>query len=123
MTTAAPITMAPLTAALITYALYLPGQGQAAYQLVPEEGIGEMSLVWLDPRLRRSRTPLEEQVELEDDDFEDEEDQWGTRLMNLEKGQQAIQRNLEEVILTIPEIVVQAIQSELKAERQSEDQQ
>ncbi|KAL8178774.1 UNVERIFIED_CONTAM: hypothetical protein K2H54_056396 [Gekko kuhli] len=56
--------------------------------------------------LRRSRTPHEEQVELEDDDLEEDDDPWGTRLANLEKGQQTIQRNLEEVMLTIPEIVI-----------------
>ncbi|KAL8203393.1 UNVERIFIED_CONTAM: hypothetical protein K2H54_051170 [Gekko kuhli] len=74
-------------------------QGQAIYQLMLEEGMGETS----------SRTPHEEQVELEDDDLEDDDDQWGTCLANLEKGQQAIQRNLEEVMLTIPEIMVRVI--------------
>ncbi|KAL8203344.1 UNVERIFIED_CONTAM: hypothetical protein K2H54_049295, partial [Gekko kuhli] len=45
-------------------------QGQALFQPVLEEGVGETSSVWLDPRPRRSRTPHEEQVELEDDDLE-----------------------------------------------------
>ncbi|KAL8172609.1 UNVERIFIED_CONTAM: hypothetical protein K2H54_002888 [Gekko kuhli] len=71
-------------------------KGQAIYRLGLEEGAGEISLVWMEPRPRHSRTPHEEQVELEDDDLEDEDDQWGTRLANLEKGQQAIQQNLEE---------------------------
>ncbi|KAL8190672.1 UNVERIFIED_CONTAM: hypothetical protein K2H54_058573 [Gekko kuhli] len=81
---------------------------QAAYQTVPEDGAGETSSVWLEPRPRESRTPHEEQVELEDDDFEGEDDHWGTHLTNLEKGQQAIE---QKVMLTIPEIVVRTIRA------------
>ncbi|KAL8221505.1 UNVERIFIED_CONTAM: hypothetical protein K2H54_068694 [Gekko kuhli] len=55
---------------------------------------------------RRSRTPHEEHVELEDDNLEEDDDLWGAHLENLEKGQQTIQRNLEEVMLTIPEIMI-----------------
>ncbi|KAL8207298.1 UNVERIFIED_CONTAM: hypothetical protein K2H54_053339 [Gekko kuhli] len=84
-------------------------QGQGLYQLVLEEGAGETSSVWLEPWPRRSRTPHEEQLELENDDLEEDVDPWGTHLENLEKGQQTIQGNLEEVMLTIPEIVIQAI--------------
>ncbi|KAL8185628.1 UNVERIFIED_CONTAM: hypothetical protein K2H54_056203 [Gekko kuhli] len=98
-------------------------QGQSLYQPMLEEGAGETSSVWLDPRPTHLRTLHEEQVELEDDDLEKDDDQWGTRLANLEKGQQVIQRNLEEVMLTIPEIVIRAIRAECEAERQREDQQ
>ncbi|KAL8207235.1 UNVERIFIED_CONTAM: hypothetical protein K2H54_049644 [Gekko kuhli] len=95
--------------------------GPLVYQPIPGYGLGETSSVWTETRPRDREAPVEEQVELEDDEYKDEED-WGPRLAALEKGQQKIQRNLEDVMLTIPEIIVRAIRAEQEAEGQGEDQ-
>ncbi|KAL8178761.1 UNVERIFIED_CONTAM: hypothetical protein K2H54_056281 [Gekko kuhli] len=69
---------------------------------MPGDVMGETSSVWTEMRPRDPEAPGEEQVELEDNEDED----WGPRLAALEKGQQKIQRNLEEVMLTILEIMM-----------------
>ncbi|KAL8220933.1 UNVERIFIED_CONTAM: hypothetical protein K2H54_056683 [Gekko kuhli] len=62
--------------------------------------------------------PVEEQVEIPDDEEEeDDKEDWGPHLAALEKGQRKIQQNLEEVMLTIPEVVIRVIQAEREAER------
>ncbi|KAL8221586.1 UNVERIFIED_CONTAM: hypothetical protein K2H54_070321, partial [Gekko kuhli] len=75
--------------------------------------------------LRRggTRTPPKEQVIMEEDDGKEEEDLWVTRLANLERGQHNTQQNLEEVMLTIPEIMIRALHAEHEAERQVRGQQ
>ncbi|KAL8221513.1 UNVERIFIED_CONTAM: hypothetical protein K2H54_068919 [Gekko kuhli] len=105
VTTTAPIMAAPIT--------YAPDSQwdlheQVIYQPMPGEGMGDMSSVWNEPVPRGPDVLAEEQVELDDDEEEDEED-WGPRLAALEKGQWKIQWNLEEVILTIPKMVVRVI--------------
>ncbi|KAL8220622.1 UNVERIFIED_CONTAM: hypothetical protein K2H54_050770 [Gekko kuhli] len=86
--------------------------GPMVYQHMPGDVMGETSSVWTETRPRGPDAPAEEQVELEEDDYKDEDEDWGSSLAALEKSQQRIQRNLEQVMLTIPEIVVQAIQAE-----------
>ncbi|KAL8185307.1 UNVERIFIED_CONTAM: hypothetical protein K2H54_045557 [Gekko kuhli] len=92
-----------------TFLTYQMGPGQLTqWSQIHPDSTAEIYLLieGLRHESRRSRIPHEEQVELEDDDFEEDDDQWGTCLENLEKGQQTIQRNLEEVMLTIPEIMM-----------------
>ncbi|KAL8221333.1 UNVERIFIED_CONTAM: hypothetical protein K2H54_066023 [Gekko kuhli] len=81
-------------------------QGHIAYQTLHGDAGGETSSVWLELWQGGMRTPPKEQVIVEDDNKEDEDDQWTNRLTNLERGQHNIQRNLEEVMLTIPKIVI-----------------
>ncbi|KAL8221552.1 UNVERIFIED_CONTAM: hypothetical protein K2H54_069745 [Gekko kuhli] len=80
--------------------------GPLVYQTMQGDVMGETSSVWIAPWLRDPEAPVEEQVELEDNDYEDEDEDWGPCLAALEKGQQKIQQNWEEVMLTILEIVV-----------------
>ncbi|KAL8219285.1 UNVERIFIED_CONTAM: hypothetical protein K2H54_017524 [Gekko kuhli] len=78
----------------------------------------DMSSVWREPlQGEGNQTPPEEEVSVGRDDRGDEEDPWTARLMNLERGQYKIQRDLEEMILTIPEIVIHALNAERVAGR------
>ncbi|KAL8220844.1 UNVERIFIED_CONTAM: hypothetical protein K2H54_055513, partial [Gekko kuhli] len=64
------------------------------------------SSVWREPlQGEGNRTPPEKEVSVGEDDGADEEDPWMACLTNLERGQYKIQRDQEEAILTIPEIV------------------
>ncbi|KAL8190347.1 UNVERIFIED_CONTAM: hypothetical protein K2H54_048894 [Gekko kuhli] len=72
-------------------------QGHMAYQTLHGDAGGETSLVWLKLWQGGMRTPPAKQVIVEDDNEEDEDDQWTNRLANLERDQDNILRNLEEV--------------------------
>ncbi|KAL8177455.1 UNVERIFIED_CONTAM: hypothetical protein K2H54_006891, partial [Gekko kuhli] len=54
---------------------------------------------------------------------EDEDDDFGTWLEALERGQQRMQRNIEEVVLTIPNLVIRALRAEREAEQARGSQQ
>ncbi|KAL8199248.1 UNVERIFIED_CONTAM: hypothetical protein K2H54_038513 [Gekko kuhli] len=99
-------------------------QGQVMGQTLQGEATRDTSSVWMEPRQGGgTRTPPEEQMIVEEDNREEEEDLWATHLANLERGQHNIQRNLEEVMLTIPEIVIRTLHVEREVERQGREQQ
>ncbi|KAL8219329.1 UNVERIFIED_CONTAM: hypothetical protein K2H54_056718 [Gekko kuhli] len=62
--------------------------GPLVYQPIPGDGLGETSSMWTEMRPRDREALVEDQVELEDNEYEDKEEDWGPRLVALEKGQQ-----------------------------------
>ncbi|KAL8221286.1 UNVERIFIED_CONTAM: hypothetical protein K2H54_063604 [Gekko kuhli] len=96
--------------------------GQPLGRALQGEATADTSSVWMEPRQGEGpQTPPEEQVIMDEDEKGEEEDPWTARLANLERDQYNIQRNLEEAILTIPEIVVRTPNAERAVERQGRE--
>ncbi|KAL8219327.1 UNVERIFIED_CONTAM: hypothetical protein K2H54_019738, partial [Gekko kuhli] len=143
-------TIAPITVAPITYAPYLPGQlfpvfytwsgfsqqevksfqgrmlpnPYLSFPMIPPAQVTQWSHFHPESTEETGLSrPVEEQVEIPDDEEEeDDKEDWGPHLAALEKDQRKIQQNLEEVMLTIPEVVIRVIQAEREAERRGAGQ-